>query len=432
MRVLMVNKFHYFKGGSETYHFAVAESLERMGCEVGFFSMEDPSNLPSKQSRYFVSAADYNGKTGLIKKAKDGLSLIYSFEAKKKFEALLEDFQPDIIHMNLVHRQLTFSILDAPWLKAHKIPVVYTAHDYIPVCPNCTMLDGEGQVCDDCLAGSFKPCIKKRCVKGSKAKSMLATAEAAFLRKHGSYQKIDRIIAPSEFIKKKLVAGGFPSKQIDFMQNFAKREVLEYAKDDKDCTDKENPYLFFFGRLSKEKGVDVLVEAFMQALNKLPSNWNLVIAGDGPERDVLGDVVLRSGSDAKRRVEFVGFQTGVNLQEYVERASLSIVCSRWRENMPYSIIESFALGTPVIGTHIGGIPELVQPGGTGFLCNPNDAESLSGSIVEAVEFCSRKEGYQLMQSSCRKYVLSHCLEDEYVSNLIGLYEQLIEKKKETH
>ena len=123
----MVNKFHYLKGGSETYHFAVGESLEAAGCEVAWFAMEDPKNLPCKQSRYFVSASDYNGKTSPLKKAKDGLSLIYSNEAKRKFNELLEDFKPDVIHLNLVHRQLTFSILDAPYLKTHLVPVIYTA-----------------------------------------------------------------------------------------------------------------------------------------------------------------------------------------------------------------------------------------------------------------------------------------------------------------
>ena len=261
VRVLMVNKFHYLRGGSETYHFAVGEGLERAGHEVAWFAMDDPNSLPCRWSKFFVSMSDYTGATSPVKKLKDGMSLVYSFEARRKFEALLEEFRPDVIHLNLVHRQLTFSILDAPYLKRHPVPVVYTAHDYIPVCPACTMLDGTGKICDACLDGRFRHCLERCCVKGSRAKSALAVAEASFLRRHGSYRRIDRVIAPSEFMRSKLIEGGFPSMQVILMRNFVKDEVLERARMDGDRTDRENPYLLFFGRLSREKGVDLLVDA---------------------------------------------------------------------------------------------------------------------------------------------------------------------------
>ena len=427
----MVNKFHYLKGGSETYHFAVGESLEAMGHDVAWFAMEDSKNLPCRQSKYFVSAADYNGKTSPLKKAKDGLSLIYSTEAKRKFEALLEDFGPDVIHLNLVHRQLTFSILDAPYLKEHKIPVVYTAHDYVPVCPACTMLDGNGDVCDDCLSGDYSACARKRCVKGSRAKSMLAAEEARFLRRHGSYRRIDRIIAPSEFMRSKLIEGGFPPEQVVHMQNFAKDEVLEIARDAEDRTDWESPYLLFFGRLSKEKGVDVLVDAFARALPELPSNLRLVIAGDGPERPAIEERLADMAREDAARIELVGFQAGEDMRKYAEGASLAIASSRWRENMPYSIVEAFAFGTPVVGTDIGGIPELVTEGGTGFLAEPGDAESLSEAIIRGARLLQDRAAYAKMQSACREYVLSHCDQSRYMEELTALYGALVDKKKGT-
>ncbi|WP_322290582.1 glycosyltransferase family 4 protein, partial [Paratractidigestivibacter sp.] len=417
-------------GGSETYHFAVGESLEAAGCDVAWFAMEDLKNLPCKQSKYFVSASDYNGKTKPLKKVKDGLSLIYSVEAKDKFNALLEEFQPDVIHMNLVHRQLTFSILDASYLKKHPVPVVYTAHDYIPICPACTMLDGEGDVCDDCLGGSFTPCVRKRCVKGSRAKSMLAVAEASFIHRRGSYKKIDRIIAPSNFMRSKLLEGGFPAEQVLFMQNFAKDSVLANAREAEDRTDWENPYLLFFGRLSREKGIDVLVDAFCISIPSLPENMRLVIAGDGPERAAIEEKLSAMDAASAKRVELVGFQQGEVLRNYVERASLAIASSRCRENMPYSIVEAFALGTPVVGTNIGGIPELVIEGQTGFLAEPDDIESLSEAISRGVEFCNDKDRHREMQTNCKNYVLEHCDQDTYMQQLITLYQELIDSKKE--
>ena len=421
LRVLMVNKFHYLKGGSETYHFAVGEGLAQMGHEVAWFAMEDPLNLPCDQARFFVSAVDYNGRTSLAKKIRDGVALLYNFEAKRKFEALCEAFKPDVVHLNLTHRQLTFSILDAPYLNEHKVPVVYTAHDYIPICPNCTMLDGNGNVCDACLVGRFDACVRKHCVKGSRAKSALAAAEARFLRLHHSYDKVDCFIAPSKFMAGKLLEGGFDRRRVVYMQNFAKDEVLECARTAEDLTDRENPFLLFFGRLSREKGVDVLVEAFLRVVDTIPG-WRLIIAGDGPERAAIEEML--SSSSQGGRVKLVGHLGQAEIQRYAERASLAIASSRCRENMPYSIIEALAAGTPVVGTRIGGIPELVLEGETGFVCEPDDVISLAAALRRGISICVQPTSYLMMQVKCRSYVLKRCDQSRYMKELVSLYESL--------
>lgn len=270
MRILLVNKYFYRKGGAETYYFALAEGLKALGHEVAFFSMRHPSNEPSRWSKYFVSEKDYVGKVSAFKQVQEAATLIYSFEAKRKFEALLEEFKPDIIHMNNVHRQLTLSILDAPYLKKHHVPVVYTAHDYILVCPAYTMVNGHGEVCDACLDKHFMHAVKNVCVKGSRTKSALATMEAEFLKFHHAYSKIDLIIAPSQFMKSKLDEGGFASKTV-VMQNFLTDSQMamgtRVANTHKfeDAQAGARPYFLFFGRLSKEKGILTLVKAFLQA-----------------------------------------------------------------------------------------------------------------------------------------------------------------------
>lgn len=424
LRVLMVNKFHYLKGGSETYYFAVGEALEEGGNEVAWFAMQDSKNLPCKQSGYFVPASDYNGKLSPAKMVREATTLAYSPIALNRFERLLEDFRPDVIHLNLVHRQITFSILDAPYLREHPVPVVYTAHDYIPVCPNCIMLDGKGAVCDDCLTGGFSACVKKRCVKGSRAKSWLAAHEAKFLHQKGYYEKIDRIIAPSEFIRNKLIEGGFPEHQVVHMQNFAKDEVLEWARNTDDMTDWKNPYILFFGRLSKEKGVDVLVDAFERVLPQMSDNVKLVIAGDGPERESLE----KKSND---RIVFVGFKQGDELEKLVSGATLACCPSVWCENMPYSIVEALAEGTPVVGSRIGGIPELVIEGETGWLAEPGDISSLSEVLMHAMNTAADAPAYRAMQQRCRSYVLENCSQSKYMDKLNGLYHDLISQKKES-
>lgn len=258
MRILLVNKYFYRKGGAETYFFALAEGLKALGHEVAFFSMKHPNNEPSYWSKYFVSEKDYVGDISAFKKVQEASTLIYSFEAKRKFEALLEEFKPDVIHMNNVHRQLTLSILDAPYLKKHHVPVMYTAHDYILLCPAYTMVNGRGEVCDTCLDKHFIHATKNVCVKGSRIKSALATMEAEFLKFHHAYSKIDLIIAPSQFMKSKLDEGGFAGKTVA-MQNFLTDSQMamgaRVANTHKfeDAQAGSRPYFLFLGAFPKRR-----------------------------------------------------------------------------------------------------------------------------------------------------------------------------------
>ena len=426
MRILLVNKFHYRKGGAETYYLTVGSELERMGHEVAYFSMKHPDNLPCKWDKYFVTQREYNNVKNPFKAARDGVSLIYSPEAKRNFQALCEEFRPDVVHLNNVHRQITLSILDAPYLRENKVPVFYTAHDYVTVCPGYLMLDGDGRVCDACLEdGRYRHCIENRCVKGSRAKSALAAMEASFNRAHKSNQRIDRVIAPSRFMRSKLIEGGWPEGKVVFLQNFADDAILDRASNaGADATDRENPYLLFFGRLSVEKGVDTLLRAFDAASPNLPQNMRLVVVGDGP--DAAEFKALASSLDCASRIEFAGYQTGDALQSYVERASLAISSSRCRENMPYSIVEAFAAGTPVVGTNIGGIPELVDEGNTGFICESGDVQSMADAILRGASAFLEQPAYARLQHNCRSYVMDNCSREKFMNDLVNLYKESID------
>ena len=426
MRILLVNKFHYRKGGAETYYLAVGSELERMGHEVAYFSMRHPDNLPCKWDKFFVTQREYNNVKNPLKAARDGMALIYSPEAKRNFQALCEEFRPNVVHLNNVHRQITLSILDAPYLRENKVPVFYTAHDYVTVCPGYLMLDGDGRVCDACLEdGRYRHCIERRCVKGSRAKSALAAMEASFNRAHKSNLRIDRVIAPSRFMRSKLIEGGWPEDKVVFLQNFADDAILDRASNaGADVTDRENPYLLFFGRLSVEKGVDTLLRAFDAALPNLPQNMRLVVVGDGPDAGQFKS--LASSLGCASRIEFAGYQTGGALQAYVERASLAIASSRWRENMPYSIVEAFAAGTPVIGTNIGGIPELVDEGKTGFICEPGGVQSMADAISRGANAFLDRSAYSRLQSNCRSYVMENCSREKFMSDLVNLYKESID------
>lgn len=426
MRILLVNKFHYRKGGAETYYLTVGSELERMGHEVAYFSMRHPDNLPCKWDKYFVTQREYNNVKNPLKAVRDGMALIYSPEAKRNFQALCEEFRPDVVHLNNVHRQITLSILDAPYLRENRVPVFYTAHDYVTVCPGYLMLDGDGRVCDACLEdGRYRHCIENRCVKGSRTKSALAAMEASFNRCHKSNQRIDKVIAPSRFMRSKLIEGGWPEGKVVFLQNFADDAILDRAANaGADATDRENPYLLFFGRLSVEKGVDTLLRAFDTASPSLPQNMRLVVVGDGP--DAAEFKALASSLGCTSRIEFAGYQTGGVLQAYVEGASLAISSSRWRENMPYSIVEAFAAGTPVVGANIGGIPELVDEGKTGFICEPGDVQSMADAISRGTSAFLDRSAYARLQRNCRSYVMENCSREKFMNDLVDLYKESID------
>lgn len=443
MRILLVNKYFYRKGGAETYFFALAEGLRALGHDVAFFSMQHPNNEPSYWSKYFVSEKDYVGDISAFKKIQEASTLIYSFEARRKFEALLEEFKPDVIHMNNVHRQLTLSILDAPYLKKHHVPVVYTAHDYILVCPAYTMVNGHGEVCDACLDKHFMHAVKNACVKGSRAKSLLASVEAEFLKYHHSYDKIDAIIAPSEFMKSKLDEGGYAGRTIT-MQNFLTdsqmamgARVANIHKFD-DAQAGARPYFLFFGRLSQEKGILTLVKAFLQAAGLeryadsdataghkgfLPDTWDLHIVGDGPEREAIERLIASAGPQAVSRIRLLGYRTGEDLQREVGNARFSVLSSEWRENMPYSGLESLAAQTPIIGAGIGGIPELVEEGKTGFTFESGNITDLKDGLLKAAAV--DEDIYGIMQRRCVEYVTLRCGQQAYAEQLVDRYAKLL-------
>lgn len=417
MRIVLVNKYHYVKGGTETYTFSLARALKAMGHEVHFFAMEDSQNVPCDDATFFVSSRDYNSDGGVLHKLRDGIDLIWSRESRDKFEALLQSVRPDIVHINLVHRQISLSILDAPSLR--NIPVVYTSHEYIVLCPAYTMLDGSGEICERCLSNGFVQCLLRKCVKNSYSKSLLAAFEAEYIKFRRYYTRFDLIIAPSSFMGKKLVEGGFSLSKINVMQNFLPNDYLEKVKQDGNTT--KDRYFLFFGRLSPEKGINVLLEAFSRFCSECGSERELVLVGDGPEIEYIRE---RLGSSFfSQRVRLLGRKEGDELRSIVERAYFSLIPSIWYENMPYSVLESLACGTPVIGSNIGGIPEVVIDGVTGYQCVPGDVESL----LEAMKFAASlsEHEYLTMCQQGKDYITDRCSEKKYVHQLVDSYQRLI-------
>ena len=263
LKILLVNKFHFQKGGAETYYFTLADLLRRAGHQVVFFSMKHKNNLKCNQDYYFVENREYVKKSSLFAKLK----------AYKNISELIEKEKPDLAILNNIHRQLTTSIIDA--LYEHNIKIYWVVHDLIMLCPNYQMLDGNGKICEDCCTGEFKNCIIKKCVKNSKIKSYLAVKEAKYNLNHRTYDMIDLFITPSNFYRKKLIEYGFNPNKIKYVPNPLSIN-FEFENNNKD-----DGYILYFGRLSREKGIKNLIDAMKNI------DYKLVILGTGPLENEL-------------------------------------------------------------------------------------------------------------------------------------------------
>lgn len=369
MKICLVNKFHYIKGGSETYYFGLADLLKKHGHEVIFFSMKDEKNFPCEQEKYFVENVDFNAKMNPFQLAKTSLKMLYSFEAKKKFKQLIEDEHPDIIHLNIFQSQLTGSIVDVA--KDYNIPIVYTAHDLKTVCPTYLMMN-HGVICDKCIHGNYFNCIRSSCMKDSKAKSTLAAIEAETYRILHTYKKIDAIIAPSQHHKRRIMEGKVTNCPIYHVPNFLPSNT-EYQS-----VNNQGDYLLYFGRLSVEKGVQTLLKAYAKSNIQKP----LYVVGTGPEENNL--IQLAKKLMVNERIKFLGFKKGQELKDVVANSAFVVLPSECCENAPYSIMEAQAIGRPVIVSENGGLPELVEEGVTGFVAKSKNVDDLADKLIKAI------------------------------------------------
>lgn len=364
MRIILANKFNHLKGGADKYFLDLADILAGAGMEVAKFSMASPENLADRHERYFVSQVDFN-KGNLFQKLKAAGRLLYSFEAARKFERLVADFKPDLVHIHNIYHQISPSIL--PVAKRHGLPVIMHLHDYKLLCPNYRMFNRQG-ICEKCKGGKFYHCALDRCLKDSFSKSLLGSLEMYLQHKILKIwdRNIDLYIAPSEFMRAKAIEWGVEPGKIAVLPYFIKTGEFRPGGHGDD-------YLLFFGRLSPEKGIDTLIEA----VEKLPE-VKLKIVGSGPEFQVLKERIGSSG--LKSRVELLGPKYGEELKGLVRNSLAVVVPSRWYEVSGIVNLEAAALGRPIIASDIGGIGEIVKDGINGLLFKPGDSEDLARKI----------------------------------------------------
>lgn len=399
MKILMVNKFLYPNGGSETYIFKLGEQLTRMGHEVQFFGMEHAGRCVGNHAEAYTSDMDFHGGSKLSKLTYP-LKTIYSKEARQKMMVVLKDFAPDVVHLNNFNYQLTPSVIlavkDYEKKTGRKVRIIFTAHDYQLVCPNHMMNNpNTGENCEKCAGGAFMNCTKGKCIHGSTAKSIIGTMEATYWNKRGTYRYIDKMICCSNFMKTKMdINPVFKDKTIA-LHNFVE------IPDKKEVTKKD--YVLYFGRFSKEKGIETLINA----AKDLPE-VRFIFAGTGPLEDRIKEI---------DNIENVGFKTGTELEMLIREASFSVYPSEWYENCPFSVMESRMYGTPVLGANIGGIPELIDEGKTGELFTSGDKDELEKKILS---LWNDREKLAEYSRNCEENVFDTV--EEYTEKLLKIYQ----------
>jgi glycosyltransferase involved in cell wall biosynthesis len=408
MNILIVNKFYYLRGGAERSVFDTASLLERNGHRVIPFAMKDGRNLPTPYDRYFVENVEFNKQHTLREKMAITVRVIYFQQARERLERLLRRERIDLAHLHNIAHQISPSILRS--LRKFGIPVVQTLHDYKLICPTYTMLAG-GERCERCAGGRFYRAALRRCNKNSLSATLLNVVEMYVHRALGVYRDVDLFISPSLFLRRKLIEAGIKASSIFYLPNAidTNQYTPKYGGQD---------YCLYFGRLSAEKGVDTLIRS-MKRLKDL----RLLIVGDGLQQDALAGLIRKEGLG---NVQMLGPLHGDELKNVVRDSLFVVLPSRCFENCPFSILESFALGKPVIGSGIGGIPELITPGQDGLLFRPGDVKDLRTKMQQLID--DREAALQMGRNARRKVEMKFSISAHY-EQLMSAYREVRNRRR---
>jgi len=402
MKILMVNKFLYPRGGSESYMLYLAEHLKKMGHEVEYFGMYDENNTVGNSKGLYTQNMDFHSK-GLARFLYP-LKIVYSLESKRKIMQVIDDFKPDIVHMNNINFQLTPSIIYG--VKKKGIPLVQTVHDYQMICPNHLLYNFDKNVpCEKCTGGSHINCVKNKCIHGSKIKSIIGVIEAKFYRFLKTYKKVDLFVCPSNFLENKLLsAKEYYKGKTKTIHNFIDKEKFAGS------SQKEDSYIVFVGRLSKEKGIENIAKTA-----KLLPEYDFIVAGSGPDENLLKDIP---------NIKLAGFVGGEKLTNLMGNAKVLLLPSVCYENCPLSILEAHCLGVPVVTMNSGGMAELVKDGVTGTLVNEPTPEAIAQSIRKTID---NEDYYKTLRENCKNEKDNILSVESYADILVKEYEKLIRR-----
>lgn len=373
MRILLVNYRYFISGGPEKYMFNIKKMLEDNGHEVIPFSIHSNKNVDTEYSKYFVEPIGSRDATYFEECKKTPKVIwqmltrsIYSVEVEKAIQKEIAEVKPDLVYIIHFVNKLSPSVIRGA--KKMGMPVVLRLSDYFLLCPRFDFMY-EKKPCEECLHKGYRTCIQRRCVKGSLFASAVRVLSMKIHTLLNIYKNVDAFITPSEFLKNKLVENGFDSGKINCIPTFtaSKSEVGE---------PQIGEYGLYFGRITEEKGVETVVRAF----ESLP-DYHVKIMGDDTTEEAKRLMRYTEEKNLKN-IEFVGFKSGVELEEIIKGARYTLIPSIWYDNLPNTALESFQYSKPVIASNIGSLPELVIDGVNGFLFEAGNTDDLREKVLQ--------------------------------------------------
>ena len=401
-KLLSINSYHYRRGGSDVVYLEHDAMFRAAGWQTAVMSMHHPRNLPSKWSRFFVDELEFGHSYTPLQKLKMASKVVYSFEAKRKIQGLLDEFSADVAHLHCVYHHIGPVVL--PVLKSRGIVTVMTAHDLKLACPAYRMRNANG-ICEQCKDGRISHVVRNRCIHGSLAASALVWLESTVHRQMGLYRDyLDKIVVPSLFFRNKLMEWGWPASTIEYIPNFVDSDLHRPRFE-------AGSYFLYFGRLVEEKGLTTLVAAALAA------GVELRLIGNGPMEDELRHLAASSS-----RIQLLGYMSGEELWAQVRGSRAVVLASEWYENAPMSVLEAFANGKPVVGANIAGIPELIEEGRTGWLFESANVEQLAERL-RAVEALA-DDDIRPMGMAARQFVELNFSRRRYLDSMRTLYARL--------
>ncbi len=407
-RILQINNCHYRRGGADAVYLNTIKLLRDNGEEVIEFSQKSSNNEQSDYEPYFVREFDPL-KFNTLKKMFFSPRQLFSFETANKLKKLIHQEKPDIAHIHLYKGVLTASILKI--LKKEKIPTCITLHDYSLLCPRNILFDSHNKICERCVKGNSFNCVIHKCNRNKLLYSIINYIE---------YNINNKLFKPENVFNKIIAVSKFNYVKHQQKKNLKGKFVHLYnfspGCEDLNSNPTKGDYFLYFGRLSNEKGLSTLIES----LNRQDENINLKIVGTG---DIKQDLEALVNKEGLNNIEFLGYKSGEELKFLIANCSYVIVPSEWYENNPMTIVEAYALGKPVIGSKIGGIPELIEDEVTGFTFEMGNVDDLSEKIREA-EKISQQE-YNKMSGNARKFALNNFSEKVHYRNLMNIYKSML-------
>ena len=408
MKTLYINNYNYVRGGAESVFLAEADLMERNGNIVQIFSRKHPNNLPSKYDPFFPKEMVTDSIKPTIASIRSLLQIFYSMDAKQHLAKMLHEIPVDVAHAHNIYGRLTTSVLDL--LNKNNIPIVMTLHDYKIICPNYKLMH-HGHICEDCKGNTYYMAPWNRCHKNSFFASSIYALETYFNHFFNKYRKNVRyFVSPSIFLKEKLIEFGWPKQQIEYIPNFIEpmKIVPNFSPGN---------YFLYLGRLSSEKGLLTLVESFMKLTSDKAS---LKIVGEGPLRHRL-----ETTAKSSPQIQFTGYLSGKALKNAIRDALAIIIPSEWYENAPISILEAFSFGKPVIGSRIGGIPEMIDEGMNGYLFEPGNVDDLTAKLD--LVLCTPVERITDLGHAARQKVEREYSSELHYDRLMDLYNRVLKE-----